>query len=163
MVFLHHFKRAPNCGWHGNGLIRDARIKSVPFRKIDRTPRCKFCHESAKLSCAICQRPICAAHRIEDACIDCASDEYVAEAKLARGGGKWILLHSALIFPGFFLGIAMESAALACSVYFGGVAIAGATEFIRRHRRKKRRQLLEPSKPRALPAADSQKKPDAGH
>ncbi len=135
----------------------------MPFRKTARQALCKFCRESAKLSCAICQRPICAAHRIEDACIDCASDEYVAEAKLASGSVKWVMLHAALAFPGVFLGIAMESAALAVAVYFGGFAIAGATEFVRRLQRKKRRQLLEPSRPHLLPEAAPKKMPDEDH
>ena len=105
---------------------------------------CAMCGEAATQRCAMCTVYICATHGYEDACVNCAADEYVAEAKAEKRSLGWVIGGTLIAVP-----LGMMLAPISPIAGMGGVIAGyvlpllapGVIHILRRRRRKGRRKL----------------------
>lgn len=106
---------------------------------------CAVCESIATERCSLCGKFVCKDHALDDACIDCASDEYIEDARLGSRWGK-LALGSLVGMPlGVALGLMFSSAMPALIGLAGGYVapwVAGAGySFVRYRRHRGRRKL----------------------
>ncbi len=125
----------------------------MPYRAKSYREPCSVCEAEASTRCSMCGRYTCADHAVEDACVDCATQEFLDDARLETDWGKWAMGSLVGIPLGVTLGLMFTSATVALTgfaVGYLGPLAAGAGMSVVRRRQHKRRRKLDRARPRKL-------------
>lgn len=129
----------------------------MPYRAKSYREHCSVCETEATTRCSLCGKYTCADHAIEDACIDCATQEFLDDVRLETNWGKWALGSLVGVPLGVTLGLMFTSATVALVGfgvgYLGPLAAGAGMSVVRRRQHRRRRKLDGTAVRRQLPPA----------